>query len=73
MLIEQLRALHQALRGDLAARDAADERILGQRICVTRSGRGAQGVGRATKGAVVAASVLILAANFILTELFFAA
>ena len=38
-----------------------------------RSGRGAQGVGRATKGAVVAASVLILAANFVLTELFFAA
>ncbi|MEO0944992.1 MAG: ABC transporter permease [Pseudomonadota bacterium] len=37
------------------------------------SGRGAQGVGRATKTAVVAASVLILAANFILTELFFAA
>ena len=35
------------------------------------SGRGAQGVGRATKGAVVAASVLILAANFILTQLFF--
>ena len=38
-----------------------------------RSGRGAQGVGTATKSAVVAASVLILAANFILTELFFAA
>ena len=38
-----------------------------------RSGRGAQGVGRATKGAVVAASVLILAANFVLTELFFSA
>ena len=38
-----------------------------------RSGRGAQGVGSATKGAVVAASVLILAANFSLTELFFAA
>lgn len=37
------------------------------------SGRGAQGVGRATKSAVVAASVLILAANFVLTELFFAA
>lgn len=37
------------------------------------SGRGAQGVGRATKQAVVAASVLILAANFLLTELFFAA
>ena len=37
------------------------------------SGRGAQGVGRATKSAVVAASVLILAANFILTELFFSA
>ncbi len=35
------------------------------------SGRGAQGVGRATKAAVVAASVLILAANYILTELFF--
>lgn len=37
------------------------------------SGRGAQGVGRATKSAVVAASVLILAANYILTEAFFSA
>lgn len=37
------------------------------------SGRGAQGVGRATKAAVVSASVLILAANFILTEAFFTA
>ena len=37
------------------------------------SGRGAQGVGRATKSAVVAASVLILAANYLLTELFFSA
>jgi phospholipid/cholesterol/gamma-HCH transport system permease protein len=36
-----------------------------------QSGRGAQGVGRATKSAVVAASVLVLAANYILTELFF--
>ena len=36
------------------------------------SARGAAGVGAATKGAVVAASVLILAANFLLTELFFA-
>jgi phospholipid/cholesterol/gamma-HCH transport system permease protein len=35
------------------------------------SGRGAQGVGRATKSAVVAASVLILGANYILTEVFF--
>jgi phospholipid/cholesterol/gamma-HCH transport system permease protein len=35
------------------------------------SGRGAQGVGRATKAAVVAASVLILAANYLLTEVFF--
>jgi len=35
------------------------------------STRGAMGVGRATKGAVVAASVLILAANFFLTEAFF--
>ncbi|MBU2982603.1 ABC transporter permease [Lentibacter algarum] len=35
------------------------------------SGRGAQGVGRATKSAVVAASVMILAANYLLTELFF--
>lgn len=35
------------------------------------SGRGAQGVGKATKSAVVAASVLILAANYILTEVFF--
>ena len=38
-----------------------------------QSGRGAQGVGRATKSAVVAASVLILASNYILTELFFSA
>ncbi len=37
------------------------------------SGRGAQGVGRATKAAVVSASVAILAANYILTELFFTA
>ncbi|RBI77283.1 ABC transporter permease [Roseovarius sp. TE539] len=37
------------------------------------SGRGAQGVGRATKSAVVASSVLILAANYILTEVFFSA
>lgn len=36
------------------------------------SGRGAQGVGAATKSAVVAASVLILASNYVLTELFFA-
>ncbi|MEL6170975.1 MAG: ABC transporter permease [Pseudomonadota bacterium] len=35
------------------------------------SGRGAQGVGRATKGSVQAAAVLILAANFILTSVFF--
>ena len=35
------------------------------------SARGAQGVGHATKAAVVSASVLILAANYILTELFF--
>ncbi len=35
------------------------------------SGRGAQGVGKATKTAVVGASVLILAANYLLTELFF--
>jgi len=35
------------------------------------SGRGAQGVGEATKSAVVLASVLILAANYLLTEAFF--
>ena len=35
------------------------------------SGRGAQGVGRATTAAVVSASVLILAANYVLTEFFF--
>ena len=33
--------------------------------------RGAAGVGRATKGAVEAAAVLILAANFLLTSIFF--
>jgi len=37
------------------------------------SARGAQGVGAATKSAVVAASVLILAANYLLTEVFFSA
>ena len=36
-----------------------------------RSGRGAAGVGRATTSAVVAAAVGILAANFLLTGLFF--
>lgn len=35
------------------------------------SGRGAQGVGRATKGSVQAAAILILAANFLLTGVFF--
>ncbi|MDZ4094745.1 MAG: ABC transporter permease [Paracoccaceae bacterium] len=35
------------------------------------SERGAQGVGKATKSAVVAASILILAANYLLTEVFF--
>ncbi len=37
------------------------------------SGRGAQGVGRATTNAVVSSSVLILASNYILTEVFFSA
>ncbi len=37
------------------------------------SARGAQGVGRATKAAVVAASVLIFATNYLLTEVFFSA
>ena len=37
------------------------------------SGRGAQGVGEATKSAVVLASILILASNYILTEAFFSA
>lgn len=35
------------------------------------SARGAQGVGRATKTAVVSASVMILASNYLLTETFF--
>ncbi len=35
------------------------------------SGRGAMGVGRATKTAVEAAAVFILAANFVLTGVFF--
>ena len=35
------------------------------------SGRGAQGVGSATKGSVEAAAVLILGANFVLTGVFF--
>ncbi|WP_114967058.1 MlaE family ABC transporter permease [Alkalilacustris brevis] len=41
--------------------------------CGMQSGRGAQGVGRATKTAVVASAVMILAANYLLTELFFSA
>jgi len=36
-----------------------------------KSGKGARGVGRATTNAVVSASILILAANYLLTELFF--
>ncbi len=36
-----------------------------------QSGRGAQGVGRATKSSVEAAAVLILATNFVLTGVFF--
>lgn len=36
-----------------------------------RSGRGAQGVGTATKTAVAAAAILILAANFLLTAVLF--
>ena len=36
------------------------------------SGRGAQGVGRATTNAVVSASILILSFNYFITELFFA-
>jgi phospholipid/cholesterol/gamma-HCH transport system permease protein len=35
------------------------------------SGRGAQGVAQATRAAVVTASILILASNYLLTELFF--
>lgn len=38
-----------------------------------QSGRGAQGVGEATKSAVVLASVLILSANYVLTGAFFSA
>lgn len=36
------------------------------------SGRGAQGVGRATTDAVVSASILILASNYLMTQAFFA-
>lgn len=35
------------------------------------SGRGAQGVGRATTNAVVSSSIMILASNYLLTEVFF--
>ena len=38
-----------------------------------RSSRGAKGVGRATTGAVATSSVLIIASNYILTEVFFSA
>ena len=36
-----------------------------------QSGRGAQGVGRATTNAVVTASILILSSNYLLTEALF--
>ena len=39
--------------------------------CGMRAGRGAAGVGRATTSAVVAASIGILAANFLMTKVFF--
>ena len=39
--------------------------------CGFHSSNGAEGVGKATKSAVVAACVFILAANYILTEVFF--
>ena len=39
--------------------------------CGFQSSNGAEGVGKATKSAVVAACVFILAANYILTEVFF--
>jgi len=39
--------------------------------CGMRAGRGAAGVGRATTSAVVAASIGILAANFLMTKAFF--
>lgn len=35
------------------------------------SGRGAEGVGRATTGAIVSASIAILLSNYVMTELFF--
>ncbi len=49
--------------------------ILGLMGCYAgyNSGRGAQGVGQATTNAVVAASVLILSFNYLLTELLFPA
>ena len=40
--------------------------------CGYTSRGGAEGVGAATTQAVVASSILILASNYILTELFFA-
>ena len=35
------------------------------------SGQGARGVGRATTNSVAVSSVLIIAANYVMTELFF--
>ena len=53
-------------------RRGAAERGSGAARPGDHSGRGAQGVGRATTNAVVGASILILAANYMLTEFFFA-
>ena len=67
----------------IEAQDVASSLVKGRGVRLSRrpdgvfygmhSGRGAQGVGRATKASVVAAAVLILAANYLLTELFFSA
>ena len=61
------RGLHDVLREGLRPLDL---RGLGTRTEGRDAGR-AQGVGAAVKAAVVAASVLILASNYLLTEAFF--
>ena len=60
-------------RLEAGARGIRRQPVAGPPVDVAQmaDGRGAQGVGRATKSAVEAAAVLILATNFILTSIFF--
>lgn len=74
-----IRATHDFLEWGDVASGLIKAAVFGFIIALTgcyqgyNSGRGAQGVGRATTNAVVTASILILASNYLLTEALFPA